>query len=179
MAIFLCIIVMMKIKSILKDFIQVLLMSFVLVFILLKFIFMPCVVEGTSMNPILKDNDFGYSFIIARNIKINRFDIAVIQVNNQANDKLLVKRVIGLPNEKVTYKNNRLYINDELIDEYFLNDDVYTNDFEMVLGENEYCCLGDNRGVSRDSRSYGAFKEDSILSTHLFIVYPFSDFGFK
>lgn len=140
---------------------------------------MPCVVEGTSMYPILQDNDFGYSFIISKNLGINRFDIAVIKIEDPLNEKLLVKRVIGLPNEKVTYKDNELYINDTLIDEDFLGDDIYTNDFEIVLNDDEYCCLGDNRNVSRDSRYYGAFKKDNIVSTHLLVLYPFKDFGLK
>ena len=140
---------------------------------------MPCVVEGTSMYPLLHDNDYGYSFIISRNLGINRFDIAVIKVSDGLNEKLLVKRVIGLPNEKVTYKNNKLYINDEYIEETFLNDDVNTNDFEVVLKDNEYYCLGDNRSVSRDSRSYGPFMKENIVSTHLFILYPFNNFGIK
>ena len=166
-------------KSILIDIIQTLLTSLVLVFILLKFFIMPCVVDGTSMHPKLHSEDFGYSFIITRNLGINRFDIAVIKVTSNSEEKLLVKRVIGLPNEKVTYKNNKLYINDVLLEEDFLGSDVFTNDFEMILADNEYCCLGDNRSVSRDSRYYGAFNKDNIVSTHLLVIYPFSDFGLK
>ena len=49
----------------------------------------------------------------------------------------------------------------------------------MTLGTNEYCCLGDNRSVSRDSRFYGAFLQDDIVSCHLFILYPLTEFGIK
>ena len=56
---------------------------------------------------------------------------------------------------------------------------VYTNDFEITLGENEYFCLGDNRPVSKDSRYYGAFSKEEIKSTHFFVYYPFNRIGVK
>lgn len=129
------------------------------------------------MYPTLQDGDRGFSFIITRNIAINRFDICVI--DSKKADKLIVKRIIGLPNEKVTYKDNKLYINDEYVEETFLGDDVYTEDFEVILGDDEYFCLGDNRSVSRDSRYYGAFNKAEIKSTDFFGYFPFSRIGAK
>ena len=145
-------------------------------FILMRFVLLPCVVQGDSMYPFLQDGDYGFSFIISRNISISRFDIAVIKVKNE---KLLVKRVVGLPGEEIVYKDNRLYVNGVYVEEPFLQENVSTSDLEIRLSENEYYCLGDNRNISRDSRYYGPFKEDIILSTHLFVLYPFEDIGFK
>ena len=167
-------------KKLLKELFESLLLSLVIVFILLKFIFIPCVVEGSSMEPVLKNDDFGYSFIISKNISINRFDIVVINVSdNSNNEKLLVKRVVGLPGETISYVDNKLYVNGEYVAEDFLINNPKTSDFTMELDDDEYCCLGDNRSVSRDSRFYGAFKKDKIVSSHLFILYPFDKFGFK
>lgn len=145
-------------------------------FILMRFILLPCVVQGDSMYPFLHDGDYGFSFIISRNIGIKRFDVAVIKVKDE---KLLVKRVIGLPGEEISFKDNRLYVNGEYVEEPFLREDVHTSDFSVKLGYNEYYCMGDNRNISRDSRYYGPFKEDIILSTHLFVLYPFQDIGLK
>lgn len=170
---------MMFKKEFITETIKTVLIAFVLAFLLIKFIMVPCVVEGTSMYPILQENDFGYSFIITRNIKIDRFDIVVIQVGDEENSKLLVKRVIGLPNETITYTDNKLYINGEYIEESFLNSSVLTNDFTVTINDDEYFCLGDNRPLSRDSRFYGAFNKEDILSTHMFVIYPFKDFGLK
>ena len=168
--------IFMKIKSFLIELLKTLLTSIVIVFVLVHFILMPCMVQGTSMFPFLHDGDYGFSFIISRQLGIHRFDVAVIDVPD-AENKLLVKRVIGLPNEKITFKENKLYVNDEYIEEPFLETDVLTKDFEVVLGEDEYFCMGDNRSVSRDSRYYGAFSGKDILSTKLFVIYPFRDFG--
>ena len=157
--------------------IRQIMIAFVLSYLIISFILLPCVVEGSSMYPTLQEGDYGYSFIISRNISINRFDIVVIQIDGK--DELLVKRLIGLPNEKIVYKDNKLYVNDEYVEEDFLDSDIDTDDLEVVLGEDEYFFLGDNRNVSRDSRFYGAISKQQILSTHVFVIKPLSHFGIK
>ena len=146
----------------------------VICFIILKFLMMPVVIDGSSMESTLHDKDFGYSFIITKNLGIKRFDIVVIDIT----EKLLVKRVVGFPGETVTYKDNKLYINDEYVEEPFLNN-AFTNDFTVILGDDEYYCLGDNRSNSRDSRHYGPFSKEQFTSTHIMVIYPFKDFGYS
>ena len=166
-------------KNTLKEIIKILVTAAVLAFLLMKFVLIPCVVEGSSMYPVLENNNFGYSFVLSRNIRIERFAIAVISIKNDSGQKLLVKRVIGLPGENVEYIDNKLYINGEYTEEPFLSEMVTTDDFAVQLGEGEYYCLGDNRMISRDSRFYGPFVKEDILSTHMFVLFPFSSFGYK
>lgn len=168
---------MNELKNFIKNVLQILITSLVIVFICFKFLFISTEVNGSSMYPTLQDGDRGFSFVITRNISINRFDICVVDSDKAG--KLIVKRIIGMPNEKVTYKDNKLYINDEYMQEVFLNDDVYTEDFEVVLNEDEYFCLGDNRSVSRDSRYYGPFTKEEIKSTDFFAYFPFNRIGIK
>ena len=164
-----------KVKKFIIDALEVLLIAYIIAFLLTHFVISSSIVDGPSMQPTLYTNDYGFSFVISRNIGINRFDIAVID----RGDELLVKRVIGLPNDKVVYKNNELYINDVKYDEDYLGEDAYTNDLEIVLNDDEYFCLGDNRNNSADSRTFGPFKKEQIKSTHLFILYPFDRWGYK
>lgn len=166
-----------KIIEIIKDFFQVGITAIIVVFICFKFLFISAQVHGTSMYPTLQTNDRGFSFVLTKNLGIERFDICVIDSSKAS--ELLVKRVIGLPNDTIAYINNMLFINGEYVEEEFLSDDVYTNDFEITLGENEYFCLGDNRPVSKDSRYYGAFSKEEIKSTHFFVYYPFNRIGVK
>ena len=168
---------MEKKNSLLKDIIEILIGAAIISLILVNFILKPYKVNGTSMHPTLKDGDFGYSFIITKKLGINRFDTVVIEVNTTDVEKLLVKRVIGMPNETVEIKNNKLFINGEYIEQTFIKPDVYTEDLYYVLGEDEYYCLGDNRPVSRDSRYYGPFLEKDIISTHLLVLWPITSFG--
>lgn len=168
----------MKNKNPVIDLLLFFLKALILVAILINFVFIPCVVNGSSMVPTYREGEYGYSFILTKKLGINRFDTAVIRIDSGQDDKLLVKRVIGLPGETIEYKDNRLYVNGVYTEEPFLSQ-VTTTDLKVTLQENEYYCLGDNRNVSRDSRFYGPFDSDQIVSTHLLVLYPFQYFGFN
>lgn len=167
---------MKSVKSFLKDFLEIMIVSLIIVFVCFKFVFISAQVDGISMYPTLHDGDRGFSFVIKRNIKIERYDICVIE--SDKTNHLLVKRVIGLPYETIEFKNNVLYINGVKQNEDFLSD-VYTQDLIVTLKADEYYCLGDNRTISKDSRFYGPFKKDQIISTGYFVIYPFDRFGNK
>ncbi len=160
----------------LKDVLEVAISVVVLTFVLTTFILIPVQVDGQSMVPTLLDKERGYSFIITKNLGVKRFDIGVLNVNDE---KLLVKRCIGLPGETIEFRDNKLYVNGEFMEQEFLEDDVVTNDYEITLGEDEYFFMGDNRSHSRDSRYYGPFSLKDIRATKLFVVFPFSKFGMK
>lgn len=167
--------------SILKMFV----ICFLLVHLFTTFLFKHVHVEGDSMYPTLHNNDHGFSSVIGKSISgIQRFDIVVVYVPRE--NKFLVKRVVGLPNETIFYKEDKLYINGNYIEEPFLNKDYikevigdkpgvyFTSDFEPVqLKSNEYFLLGDNRPFSLDSTAYGPFTADQIVSKDIFVFYPF------
>lgn len=168
-------------KEKIKEF-SIYILIIVFVILIRTFVITPVKVNGTSMDPTLKNNEI----MILNKIKykknsIKRFDIVVIKMNNE----LLIKRIIGLPGEKVKYLDNKLYINDEYIEEPFLSDDVYTTNFTLgdikldVIPENCYIVLGDNREVSLDSRVFGCFDKDKILGSANFVLFPFNKFGYK
>lgn len=163
-----------RIKKELIDLLKSFLFALVICFLLIKFVMMSVVVDGNSMNPTLYNGDFGFSFVITKNIKINRFDTVVI---NASNEKKIVKRVIGLPNETIEFIDDSLYINGELIEQDFKYQG-FTQDLKVTLQSDEYYVLGDNREHSNDSRFYGPFNSKQIVSSHILILFPFSDFGF-
>ena len=154
----------------------------IIVFVILirTFIITPVRVNGSSMDTTLHTkeimilNKLDYVFS-----DIERFDIVVIKYN----DEKLIKRVIGLPKEKLEYKDDTLYINDKEVKEYFKNQK--TEDFSITelgyetLPEDCYFVMGDNRSVSQDSRVLGCIKKENILGSANLVIYPFKDFGFK
>ena len=71
---------MEKFKDFIKNFLQIVITAVVIVFICFKFLFISTEVKGSSMYPTLQDGDRGFSFVITRNISINRFDICVIDL---------------------------------------------------------------------------------------------------
>lgn len=153
-------------------------MSYVIIIviaILIKlFVFSPVKVNGTSMNPTLNDGDIMILNEIGYHINgVSRFDIVVANVDGEK----LIKRVIGLPGEKVEYRDNNLYINDELVVENFKHDD--TDDFSISeldaeeVPDNHYFLVGDNRGNSKDSRIIGFVHKGKILGKTNLIIFPF------
>ena len=144
--------------------------------ILIKlFVFSPIKVNGSSMSPTLEDGDIMILNEIGYHLNgVDRFDIAVAKVDGEK----LIKRVIGLPGEKVEYRENKLYINDELVVENFTHGD--TEDFSLSqlnkkkIPENYYFLVGDNRGNSKDSRTIGLVHKSKIIGKTRLIIYPFS-----
>lgn len=161
---------MKKILYELKDYIIIL----VAVILIRSFLVTPALVQGTSMDDTLKGNDLVIiNKIVYRVGDINRFDIVV--VSNEINSDRIIKRVIGMPNEKIEFKDNKLYINDNYVECNFNYKD--TDDFVVTTGDNEYFVMGDNRPVSKDSRALGAFTKDEIVGRVRIRLFPFNKFG--
>lgn len=133
------------------------------------YMFLSVMVSGNSMYSTLSNGDKGITDALFYKIYgIDRFDIVILEEKGY-NDKL-VKRVVGLPGETIRYEKGVLYVNNEKVEETFINEEVkkqtvtrYGNDtFEVTLGKDEYYVLGDNRGNSTDSRYFGAIKKKQI-----------------
>ncbi|MBQ6151994.1 MAG: signal peptidase I [Mogibacterium sp.] len=169
-------------KSLLIDIIiAVLLASAVLFFI------RPTIVKQTSMEDTLRENDYMIMYRLAyRNHGPERGDIIIFQsslVNEDSGkDKLLIKRVIGLPGDEIMIKDNQLYINGEAYNEDYLKDG-YTPAFEIPLEgetytvpEGTYFCMGDNRAGSVDSRrkEVGDVPAESIKGKVIIRLFPFN-----
>ena len=104
---------------------------------------------------------------------IKRFDVVV--VNNKQDGDKIIKRVIALPNEEIIYRNNKLYINGELVETDI--DFKDTHDFEYKTKDGEYYVLGDNRPVSKDSRYLGAFTKKEIIGRVDIRLWPVNKIG--
>ena len=170
-------------KKRIKDVIEFLIVCMGVTFVF-RFAIMPIKVDGSSMYPTLQDHDYAFTSRIDLN-HIERFDIVTLNCKKLGN--IIIKRVIGLPGEKIVYKDDQLYINDEKIEEAFLdisyieqvkkdyNISCFTEDFEYTIGDDEIFVLGDNRLNSLDSRLLGCFKEKDILSKKGFVLFPFKN----
>ncbi len=154
------------------------------VMVITNFIVRPVQVSGNSMYPTLNDKALGFSNLIGNHFsELKRFDIVIIHIPEK--NEYIVKRVIGLPGETVSYQGGQLYINGSPIEEDFIDQDYastyggsFMSDVQPVeLGKDQYYCLGDNRPHSSDSRYYGPFNRQNIVSKGVFIFFPFSEIG--
>ena len=144
----------------------------VMIIILFKiFIFNFILVKGDSMNPKYKNNDFMFLNKIIYSFKpIRRGEVIVLKYKN--ND--LIKRIIGLPNDKIKVENGKLYINNKEYYENYINSYTAAYDFdEITLKDNEYFVMGDNRYNSYDSRNFGTITKNNIIGRVEFKIFPF------
>lgn len=168
------------------DLAKTFIICLIAVFLLTKFVVRPVQVDGKSMFPTLEDRDIGLMNVFSAKFQeIKRFDVVVVY--NEEKNENWVKRVIGLPGDRVSASDDQVFLNGEAIDEPYLNTDYvssirdkgdnFTQDFEEVeLGEDEYYLLGDNRPVSYDSRYVGPFTREEIRGKDVYVVYPFNHF---
>ena len=161
---------------------RLVLICVVLFLIVINCFVRPTYVNGSSMYPLLKDGEIGITNIIGIYIDdVERFD--VVSVYDQHENKNLIKRVIGLPNETLEYKNGILYINGKKVKEDFLDKTYvkkqtnngkipYTTDYgPITLKDDEYFLCGDNRRISKDSRESGPFEKEQIIGKDFFILF--------
>lgn len=172
------------------DILKSVAISIVVVLLLTQFIIKPIQIDGQSMQPTLKDKQRGFSNILAHKLSnIKRFDIVILY--DEVDKDYFVKRVIGLPGETIEIVDNELFINDSLINQDFLdqeyialvtnnNEIPFTRDFGPLRIEADHVfVMGDNRINSTDSRMRGAYPIDSIISKHIYILYPFDQIQFN
>lgn len=162
---------MEQIKKWLKE--NLLFTILLLIIIIIRiFFYSPIRVNGSSMYPTLQDKEFMILNKIGLQKGINRFDIVVVE----SNGKYIIKRVIGLPGESVMYSDNKLYINGKVIEDNYSKSE--TENFEnVILKDDEYFVMGDNREVSKDSRVIGPINVKNIKGKTNLVIFPFNKIG--
>jgi len=155
----------------------------IVIIVLLLFIFVVGLnqVIGPSMEPNLYEDDIVIvNKLLYRFKDINRNDVVIIKQN----EKYMIKRIIGLPNEYIEYKDGYLYVDGNSYKESFETtetDDFNLKDIDASLDkipEDMYLVLGDNRMNSSDSRSFGLIEKEQIVGKAWIKIWPFSDIKF-
>lgn len=144
------------------------------------------IVDGSSMLPTLTDSDF---LIRARYIGTEPKQGDIIAFKTKAPHpwklysklgvkKALVKRIIGIPGDRVLIKNGSVYVNDQRLEEEYLFDGFTNGEADVTVPEGHLFVMGDNRVNSNDSRgSVGFVNKKDIIGRVVFRIYPFNNIG--
>ena len=161
--------------------VAIILLAMIFTRVINAYVVQETIVNGSSMYPTLESAD---KLLIDKFIykvgRLNRYDIVVFDYHHSS---VYIKRIIGLPGEKVTIKSGRVYINGELLKDDPLAKDVmnYAGIAQngVELGKNEYFVLGDNRNNSYDSRyeQVGIVNKSSIIGKVWIRIFPILKFG--
>lgn len=140
----------------------------------------PFIVSGASMYPTFKDGEYLIVDQLTFKFEEPKRDSVIIFKYPKDPKTFFIKRVIGLPGEKVSIKAGVVTITNTehpeglvLDDSYILESNKKYDDLEMQLGEQEYFVMGDNRLGSLDSRSWGPVSNKLIIGRPLVRVLPF------
>ena len=166
-----------------KEFIKDVLIALVIVLVV-TMIIKPTIVKESSMEPTLYENNYLFinkmAYITAEHPDYG--DIIVFKSNIDKDDgngkKLLIKRVIGVENDVIDIHDGMVYRNGTALDESYTLDGITSGNVDNYLvPEDCVFVMGDNRGISLDSRysEVGAVEEDSIVGKAFVSLYPFDE----
>src|ERR1700761_9241810 len=143
------------------------------------FLYQPVRVEGTSMLPMLEDQDRLFINKIAYRVgDIHRGDVVVFEYPRD-HAKSYIKRVIALPGDKLRIDDGQVYVNGVRLKEPYVPN-RFADDRSLaqtVLAPNQYFVMGDHRSISSDSREFGPVDRDLIYGKAVFVYWPMEQVG--
>ncbi len=166
-------------RSSLRSWIRDLILSvFVSIFIIV-FLYQPVRVEGTSMLPMLEDQDRLFINKIAYRVgEIHRGDVVVF-LYPRDHEKSYIKRVIALPGDQLRIDHGCVYVNGSQISEVYVPA-RYADDRSLpttIIPERHYFLMGDHRSISSDSREFGSVDRGLIYGKAAFVYWPVDQVG--
>lgn len=167
-----------------REFVKFAVIAAIIVLPIRFFIAEPFLVRGDSMDDTFKNND--YLIVEKISLRFNppqRGDVVIFSSPVEHN-RDLIKRIIGLPGEKVEINDANVFITKkdgtrfELLEPYINNQQLLSQKIDTRLGDGEYFVMGDNRPVSYDSRYWGVLPIKDIIGEPFLRLYRFGEIGF-
>jgi signal peptidase I len=177
-----------KLYAFLIDGVETLLIAAAVFLVIYAFLFRPFNVSGESMFPNFHNGEYVITNLIGfEDIKVYHASFGTLKLGDVVvfvappdPTKDFIKRVIGVPGDKISIKAGVVYLNDKLLDESAYLDSSVKTEQGAFLSEGEtvtvpanaYFVLGDNRPESADSRTWGFVPKDNIVGKSLFVYWP-------
>lgn len=166
-----------KYKQVLKSTVYSLIVVAAVAVLIATLAFPVLQISGSSMEPTLNDEEI---VVLLKTTNMKKDELCCFSYQN----KFLIKRVVGLPGDKIDIDiNGNVFVNDELLEEPYVTDKALGEcdiTFPCYVTDNHYFVLGDHRSTSIDSRSsvIGLVSEEFIVGKIFFRIWPFETLGF-
>lgn len=149
-----------------KEILEVFLVALISTFLIYKFLAQPFLVQGASMEPNFRSGDYLLVDEISYRFRDpQRGEVVIFRYPNNRS-LFYVKRIIGLPYDKIEFRDGEVLANGEALEEEYLPAGVETKsfgDYKVTLEEDQYFVVGDNRSFSSDSRRWGPILREDIV----------------
>lgn len=168
-----------KINRFCREILIYIFIAGLLSFLTLRFVITPYKISGDSMSPTLISGERIFiSPAWSRNPRFHRFDIVVLNSRSDSN-RLIIKRIVGLPGERLELKAGVLWINHKQLTRTSTSV-IFSKKITITpvkISKNNYFVLGDNLPYSRDSRHFGPIESNAIQGKAVFRYWPLSRMG--
>lgn len=161
------------------DIFETIIIALVVFLLTYFFLIQPHRVQGDSMLPNFTNGELILTDKISYRIRTPARGDVVVFAAPQDSGKDFIKRIVGLPHEKIALISGQIYINDNRLKEPYLTGNTKTlggtslaENGQILIPENEYFVLGDNRSHSSDSREWGPVKKSEIVGRAFIIYWP-------
>jgi len=166
-----------------KELLKFILIAFIIVVPFRWFVAQPFIVNGASMEPTFKNNEYLIVDQLSHRIKEPQRGEVIIFKYPKDSSKYFIKRIIGLPSETLELNGTEIKVtNNEFPNGFILDENYITyqknNKLKIELSEDEYFVMGDNRASSSDSRVWGPLKEKLLIGRPLIRLFPVTRFKF-
>jgi signal peptidase I len=175
---------MQRLGAFFLDIIEVVVFAIAIFLFIYLLVMQPHRIKGSSMEPNFHDGEYLLSDKITYRLREpQRGDVIVFEAPGASGDEF-IKRIIGLPGDKVSVKDGRVYLNAEMLNEIYIPTTTVTGGgsflregSEVTVPDNFFFVLGDNRSFSSDSRAWGFVSKTKITGRAWFIYWPPEKFG--
>jgi signal peptidase I len=165
--------------GVLRSWIRDLFFSVSISLFIILFVYQPVKVEGGSMEPGLQDQERIFINKLAYRLEnIQRGDIVVFRYPRDPR-KSFIKRVVGLPGDRVRVSDGHVYLNDRMTPEPYVPEEYLDSRSypELKVPADSYFVLGDHRSMSNDSRDFGPVPRTNIYGKAVFGYWPMDKLG--
>lgn len=171
-------------RSKLVEFIQTIVVFAAIATAIYLFIAQPHKVSGSSMFSTLHSGDYIITNKIGYRLAQPQRGEIIVFKNPREESQDFIKRIIGVPGDKVRVENGNLFVNGVRIDEPYLRSSIVTNPGSFLkegvdeeVPEGRYIVIGDNRPASSDSREWGFITKEEIIGKAFFRYWPLNSIG--